>query len=121
MTIRRAVAADARGAGEVFDAAVSAGWKYPGELVSKPMFPAEEWEKVVAEHAPPNALFVMVDHSDQIAGFTAPYAQRAAASRSSTLTNRTKGRWRFTKLLDTGATVQFANRTFEASTCANPG
>jgi RimJ/RimL family protein N-acetyltransferase len=71
MTIRRAVAADARGIGGVFDAAVSAGWKYLGELASKPMFPPEEWDNVIASHAPPNALFVMVDHSDQIVGFTA--------------------------------------------------
>lgn len=75
MTIRRAMAADARRIGEVFDAAVFAGWKYLGELASKPMFDAEEWDRVVAEHAPPNALFVAIDDSDQIAGFSAIHPQ----------------------------------------------
>lgn len=75
MTIRRAVAADAREIGEVFDAAVSVGWKYLGELASKPMFPAEEWDNVVAEHAPPNALFVAVNDSGKIAGFSAIHPQ----------------------------------------------
>ena len=70
-TIRPAVATDAQKIGEVFDAAVAAGWKYLGELAAKPMFPPEEWEKVVAEHSHPNVLLVAVNESDQIVGFTA--------------------------------------------------
>ena len=71
ITIRSAVPSDARGIGEVFDAAVRDGWKYMGELAEKPMFPPEEWDTVVTEHAPPNALFVAADESDRVVGFTA--------------------------------------------------
>jgi ribosomal protein S18 acetylase RimI-like enzyme len=74
-TIRRAAAVDAQKIGAIFDAAVSAGWKYLGELARKPMFPPEEWDKLVTEHAPPNALFVAVNASDEILGFTAVHPQ----------------------------------------------
>ncbi len=52
-TIRAALAADAQEVGAVFDAAVSEGWKYLGDLVRQPMFRAGEWDKLVTEHAPP--------------------------------------------------------------------
>src|ERR1700727_1521696 len=58
LTIRRAEADDAQAIGAVFDAAVREGWKYMGELASRPMFPPEEWDEEVAKHAPPNALLV---------------------------------------------------------------
>jgi ribosomal protein S18 acetylase RimI-like enzyme len=75
ITIRQAVAADAQKIGAVFDAAVSGGWKYLGELAREPMFPPEEWDTVVTEHAPPNALLVAVNESDEIVGFTAVHPQ----------------------------------------------
>lgn len=43
--------ADAQQIGAVFDAAVAEGWKYLGDLARLPMFPPEEWDKVVAEAA----------------------------------------------------------------------
>ena len=69
--IRSATAADAQKIGSVFDAAVAEGWKYLGELSRHPMFPPEEWDKVVVEHAPPNALLVATNGLDEIIGFTA--------------------------------------------------
>src|SRR5215469_2445441 len=74
--IRQAVAADAQRIGAVFDAAVSEGWKYLGELAREPMFLPEEWDKLVTEHAPPNALLVAVNASDEIVGFTAVHPQK---------------------------------------------
>ncbi len=69
--MRRAVADDAQKIGAVFDAAVREGWTFLGEVVRTPMFPPEEWDKVVLEHAPPNALLVAVDERGDVAGFTA--------------------------------------------------
>jgi ribosomal protein S18 acetylase RimI-like enzyme len=69
--IRHATTTDAREIGAVFDAAVAMEWTYLGELAREPMFPSEEWEKVVSEHAPPNALLVAVDESNEVLGFTA--------------------------------------------------
>lgn len=93
--------ADAQQIGAVFDAAVAEGWKYLGDLARLPMFPPEEWDKVVAEaavwvvpcslqtceciccscirstlHAPPNALLVAVSEMEEIAGFTAVHPLR---------------------------------------------
>ena len=70
-SIRHAVAGDARKIGAIFDAAVRKEWTYLGELARKPMFPHEEWDKLVIEHAPPNALLVATDESGDIIGFTA--------------------------------------------------
>jgi len=70
-SIRRAVAGDAQNIGRVFDAAVRESWTYLGEVARKPMFPPDEWDKLVIDHAPPNALFVAVDESDNVVGFTA--------------------------------------------------
>jgi ribosomal protein S18 acetylase RimI-like enzyme len=69
--IRRAIGDDAQQIGDVFDAAVLKGWTYLGELSRKPMFPPEEWDDVVKNHAPPNELLVAVDDSKQVVGFTA--------------------------------------------------
>ena len=70
-SIRHALPTDARQIGEVFDAAVADGWTYMGELARQPLFPPEEWDSVIAEHAPPNALLVAVDEADRVVGFTA--------------------------------------------------
>jgi ribosomal protein S18 acetylase RimI-like enzyme len=70
-SIRRAVAGDAPTIGAVFDAAVRKPWTYLGALARTTMFPPEEWDKVVIEHAPPNALLVATDESGDVLGFTA--------------------------------------------------
>jgi ribosomal protein S18 acetylase RimI-like enzyme len=70
-SIRRAVAGDAQQIGAVFDVAVREGWTYLGELAREPMFPPDEWDKLVIEHAPPNALLVAIDEQDNVVGFTA--------------------------------------------------
>jgi ribosomal protein S18 acetylase RimI-like enzyme len=69
--VRRATAADAQAIGEVFDAAVRTGWTYLGGLEQEPMFDPEDWERVVAAHAPPNALLVATDSSRRILGYSA--------------------------------------------------
>jgi ribosomal protein S18 acetylase RimI-like enzyme len=69
--IRQAVAADAQEIGAVFDAAVRCGWTYLGDLAREPMFPPDEWDKLVVEHASPNVLLVAVDERDEVVGFTA--------------------------------------------------
>ena len=71
ITLRPAEAADAQHIGAVFDAAVSAGWTYLGELARTPMFPPEEWDTLVIEHAPPNLLLVAIDEPGNVVGFTA--------------------------------------------------
>src|SRR5438105_4809048 len=70
-SIRPAVASDAQKIGAVFDAAVREGWTYLGDLAREPMFPPDEWDKLVADHAPPNVLLVTVDELDDVIGFTA--------------------------------------------------
>src|SRR5215467_4114863 len=75
ITIRRARAKDAHSIGAVFDAAVREGWKYMGELAERPMFPPEEWDNLIIEHAPPNVLLVAINESNQVAGFTAVHPQ----------------------------------------------
>jgi ribosomal protein S18 acetylase RimI-like enzyme len=71
ISIRRAIPGDAQKIGAVFDAAVRENWTYLGELARKPMFPPEEWDKVVIEHAAPNVLLVAADESGDVIGFTA--------------------------------------------------
>jgi ribosomal protein S18 acetylase RimI-like enzyme len=71
ISIRRAAPSDARRIGGVFDAAVREGWSYMGALAREPMFAPEEWDREVAEHAPPNAMFVAVDDADDVLGFVA--------------------------------------------------
>ena len=69
--LRPAVASDAQAIGAVFDAAVRVGWTYLGELASQPMFTAADWDKDVADHAPPNLMLVATDDADRVVGFTA--------------------------------------------------
>jgi ribosomal protein S18 acetylase RimI-like enzyme len=71
ISIRPAEAGDAQNIGAVFDAAVRAGWTYLGELSRKPMFPPDEWDKLVIEHAPPNVLLVAIHDLGDVVGFTA--------------------------------------------------
>jgi ribosomal protein S18 acetylase RimI-like enzyme len=74
ISIRRASTDDAQGIGAVFDAAVREGWRYLGELAARPMFPPQEWDTLVAEHVPPNALLVAIDQADRLIGFVAVHA-----------------------------------------------
>jgi ribosomal protein S18 acetylase RimI-like enzyme len=64
---------DARAIGEVFDAAVRAGWTYLGELVAQPLFTPEDWDGLVADHAPPNVLLVATDQAGQVLGYAAAH------------------------------------------------
>jgi ribosomal protein S18 acetylase RimI-like enzyme len=73
IAVRPAVPADAPAIGAVFDAAVRAGWTYLGDLVHEPMFSAEEWDRVVADHAPPNVLLVAEHDEDGVVGYTATH------------------------------------------------
>jgi RimJ/RimL family protein N-acetyltransferase len=70
MTVRRATADDARAIGAVFDAAVRAGWTF---LPEPPSFPPADWDRLVADHAPPNVLLVAVDHSGRVVGYSAAH------------------------------------------------
>jgi ribosomal protein S18 acetylase RimI-like enzyme len=72
VTLRTAVAGDAPAIGAVFDAAVRAGWTYLGDLAANPMFTAEDWEQLVADHQAPNILLVAVDETGVI-GYTAAH------------------------------------------------
>jgi ribosomal protein S18 acetylase RimI-like enzyme len=69
--IRPAVREDAGAIGAVFDAAVCHGWTYLGDLVEHPIFTAEDWDQLIAEHLPPNLLLVAVDDRERVIGFTA--------------------------------------------------
>jgi ribosomal protein S18 acetylase RimI-like enzyme len=62
---------DAQNIGAVFDAAVREAWTYLGELARKPMFPPDEWDQLVTEHAAPNVLLVAIDERGDVIGFTA--------------------------------------------------
>jgi ribosomal protein S18 acetylase RimI-like enzyme len=74
-SIRRTIPGDAQKIGAVFDAAVRQAWRYLGELARNPMFPPEEWDKVVLEHAPPNVLLVATDEPGDVVGFIAVHPQ----------------------------------------------
>lgn len=76
-SIRPAVPGDAQQIGAVFDAAVRKGWAYLGDVVREPMYPPGEWDKLVVEHAPPNALLVAIAEPGNIAGFTAVHPREA--------------------------------------------
>jgi ribosomal protein S18 acetylase RimI-like enzyme len=71
--VRRATADDARAIGAVFDAAVRAGWTYLGGLVDEPLFAAEDWDQLVADHAPPNVLLVATDKAGRVLGYAAAH------------------------------------------------
>jgi ribosomal protein S18 acetylase RimI-like enzyme len=69
--IRPAVREDAPAIGAVFDAAVRAGWTYLGDLLEEPMFTPRDWDRLVADHQPPNVLLVAVHRTDGVVGYTA--------------------------------------------------
>jgi ribosomal protein S18 acetylase RimI-like enzyme len=71
INLRRATAGDAQAIGAVFDTSVSVEWSYLGEFVRKPMFSADDWDKLVADHAPPNVLLVATDETDRVVGYAA--------------------------------------------------
>jgi ribosomal protein S18 acetylase RimI-like enzyme len=72
ISIRPAVSGDARKIGAIFDAAVREGWTYLGPLAQEPMFPRDEWDRLVSEHTlPPNVLLVAIDERGDVVGFTA--------------------------------------------------
>jgi ribosomal protein S18 acetylase RimI-like enzyme len=71
--VRRAVEADAPAIGAVFDAAVRAGWVYLGEVVKAPLFTSQDWQRVVADHAPPNVLLVATDRTGLVVGYAAAH------------------------------------------------
>jgi ribosomal protein S18 acetylase RimI-like enzyme len=75
IALRRAVQADAPAIGAVFDAAVRAGWTYLGDLVAAPMFTSEDWERLVADHLPPNLLLVAVDETERVVGYAAVHPE----------------------------------------------
>lgn len=39
------------------------------------MFPPDEWDKLVIEHAPPNVLLVAIDEPGNVVGFTADHVR----------------------------------------------
>jgi len=71
--VHRATADDAQAIGAVFDAAVRAGWTYLGQLAEKPMFAPEDWNQLVASHAPPKVLLVATDRTGHVVGYTAAH------------------------------------------------
>jgi ribosomal protein S18 acetylase RimI-like enzyme len=73
--IRRATADDAQAIGAVFDAAVSAGWTFLGDLAAEPMFTPEDWDRLVADHAAPNVLLVATDGAGHVVGYTAAHPE----------------------------------------------
>ena len=75
ITLRRAVPGDAQAVGAVFDAAVRDGWVFLGEVAQRAMFSAQDWDRLVADHAPPNALIVADDREHGIVGFSGVHAE----------------------------------------------
>jgi GNAT superfamily N-acetyltransferase len=70
-TVPRAAAEDAQPIGAVVDAAVSGGLDVPRRDRAAALFSAQDWNRLVADHAPPNAPLVAVDAADRVLGFTA--------------------------------------------------
>lgn len=73
VAIRRATPADAHGIGAVFDRAVRIGWPYLGQLAQTPTFTPDDWDRLVADHAPPNVLLVATNDDKRIVGFVAAH------------------------------------------------
>jgi GNAT superfamily N-acetyltransferase len=71
--VRRATADDAQAIGAVFDAAVRAGWTFLGDAVDEPLFGPQDWEQLVADHAPPNVLLVATDRAESVLGYVAAH------------------------------------------------
>jgi ribosomal protein S18 acetylase RimI-like enzyme len=73
--LRRATPDDAQAIGAVFDAAVREGWAYLGELVQEPLFAPEDWDRLVADHRPPNVLLVATDENERVVGYAAVHPE----------------------------------------------
>lgn len=73
VALRPAIAADAASIGAVFDASVKAGWHYLGALAAEPMFSAQDWVRLVADHMPPNLLLVAEDDAGSVVGYVAAH------------------------------------------------
>jgi ribosomal protein S18 acetylase RimI-like enzyme len=73
--IRRATAGDAQAIGAVFDAAVRAGWRFLGAAVDEPLFGPQDWDRLVADHAPPNVLLVATDEAGRMLGYVAAHPE----------------------------------------------
>jgi hypothetical protein len=91
--IRRVVPGDAQKIGAVFDAVVREGWTYLGELAREPMFPPDEWDKVVIEHEPPNVLLVAIDEPGNIVGFLPSIHGKARCSCCSFIQSTLAAAW----------------------------
>ena len=73
--VRRAFAEDAQGIGAVFDAAVRASWTFLGDAAQPPMYSARDWDQLVADHAPPDALLVATDAGHGVIGYVAVHTE----------------------------------------------
>jgi GNAT superfamily N-acetyltransferase len=73
VVIRTAAAEDAQAIGLVFDAAVRVGWTYLGDAAQQPMFDRPDWDRLVADHVPPNVLLVACDRPGRVVGFSAAH------------------------------------------------
>ena len=71
ISVRPATGADAQAIGAVFDAAVREGWAYLGDVVREPLFGPADWDRLVADHRPPNALLVAEDETGRVVGYCA--------------------------------------------------
>jgi ribosomal protein S18 acetylase RimI-like enzyme len=74
-TVRRATAADAQDVAAVFAAAVRAGWTFLGPVAQRPMFTPAQWDDLVADLGPPDALLVATDAAGAVIGFAAVRTQ----------------------------------------------
>jgi ribosomal protein S18 acetylase RimI-like enzyme len=75
ITLQPAVRSDAPAIGAVFDAAVRVSWSYLGDLAARRMFTPQDWEQLISDHQPPNALLVAVDETDGVVGYTAAHPE----------------------------------------------
>lgn len=75
ITLRHAAPEDAPAIAAVFDAAVRTGWTYLGDLAAEPMFTAQDWEQLVADHQSPNLLLVAVHETEGVVGYTAVHPE----------------------------------------------
>lgn len=74
LRLRRAGPHDARQIAAVFDAAVRDAWPWLGLSAQQALFTDEQWDQLVADHAPPNILFVAEsDEHDAVLGFVAAH------------------------------------------------
>jgi ribosomal protein S18 acetylase RimI-like enzyme len=65
---------DAPAIAAVFGAAVRDSWSFLGARVQRPMFPEHYWDRLIADHEPPNALIVAADQTKRVLGFTGIHA-----------------------------------------------